>query len=191
MRLTDSVKDTLKYGQQGMKLSLWLALGYYLVVVTSLAVSITALSGELLSFTLIGSWFYLLLVGLIVGLPAMLVAAGVGFLTGLVVPKLLDLVKPKTRWQSALTGVLFSGAFALGVSWVFGFPSEMAVLVELPLLIYVAATTFVAARLSSNKDAARDILSNIQIHPLALWALAVVLMSLMLYALNMILPSWN
>jgi len=61
MRLTDSVKDTLKYGQQGMKLSLWLALGYYLLVVTSLAVSITALSGELLSFTLIGLWFYLLL----------------------------------------------------------------------------------------------------------------------------------
>lgn len=191
MRLTDSVKDTLKYGQQGMKLSLWLALGYYLLVVTSLAVSITALSGELLSFTLIGLWFYLLLVGLIVGLPAMLVAAGVGFLTGLVVPKLLDLVRPKTRWQSALVGVLFSGAFALGVSWIFGFPTEMAVFVEGPLLIYVDATTFMAARLYSNKDAVNNVLPSIKIHPVVIWVLALVFMGFILYAVIDLAADWN
>lgn len=191
MKLSNPFKEALRLGVVGAKIAALLSLGYYLFAVTFMALFIGIESGELWSFTPILAVFQLLLMGLIVGVPISLAAISLGFVTGIAVPKLLAVIEPSTQWQSALVGTLFSGAIALGLLWLLGFPSEIILMFEIPLVIYVATTTYIAVRLHSNKDAARDVLSNIQIHPLVLWALAVVLMSLMLYVLNMIAPFWN
>lgn len=120
----------------------------------------------------------------------MLVAISLGFITGLAIPKLLAIVGPRNRWQSALAGVVFSGAIALSISWLLGFPSEIVMLVEVPLLVYVAATTYLSIGLSSNKDAVKKLLPEIEAHPIIIWLVAAGFVTFILYILTYVISAW-
>ncbi|MBX3005283.1 MAG: hypothetical protein KF821_05590 [Anaerolineales bacterium] len=190
MASSSSTTTAFTYGKQGAEFGALLALGYYLVVVALLTAVGNADKAELFSIAPIHTFLSFAVVGLVAGLPATLAAMSLGFITGLAIPKLLAIVGPRSRWQSALVGVIFSGVITLAILGGFGFRLEAIVWLEVPLLIYVAATTYLSMRLFSNKDAVNNLLPRIKGHPVIIWFVVAGFAILIFYFLIDVIAAW-
>lgn len=164
-----TLRENIPIAKQGAKLGAIIASLYYMIVmfVSSLATSTASGTISLAALALLLTTAPLF--GLLIAVPAGLIAMVLGFLIGLVVPTLLDRLKPKNSWMAGLIGFVFASMIAIAVSALFGFPSDIQVIVEKPLLIFVVSATWLSIKLRTDRQAIKSLVELLTTRPIALW----------------------
>lgn len=177
-------RENIPIAKQGAKLGAIIAFLYYMTVmlVSSLATSTASGTISLAALALLLTTAPLF--GLLIAVPAGLVAMVLGFLTGLVLPTLLDRLKPKNSWMAGLLGFVFASVIAIAVSALFGFPSDILVIVEKPLLVFVASATWLSIKLRTDREAIKTLVQLLTTRPVALWLFGIPALILLISGLG-------